>query len=57
VREDFVERGFGGKAVELVEDLRLAVLDELVGPADALHTGGDACGVEVLDAGCAEAVG
>lgn len=43
--------------MELVEDLRLAVFDELVRPADALHAGGDACIVEVLDAGSAEAIG
>ena len=57
VGEDFVERGFGGESVELVEDLRLSVLDEFVGPADSLHAGGYARVMQVLDTGCAEAVG
>ena len=56
VLEDFVERGFWGESVDFLEDIRLAMLDELVRPADTLHAGVDACLVEVLDTGCAEAV-
>ena len=40
-REDFLDCGFNGKAVFLTEDRDGAVLDELVGPADANDLGFD----------------
>ena len=57
VRTHAFEGGFGGEAVLCAEGVDLAVLDELVGPADAHDGRFDACSCEVLDHGAAEAVG
>ncbi len=56
MREDFVERSLRGQAVEFLEYVGLAVLDEFVGPADALDVGGNTRVVKMLNTGRSEAI-
>ena len=54
---DALEGGFGGEAVAGAEGFDLAVLDEVVGPADADDGSLDALLTEALKDGAAEAAG
>jgi hypothetical protein len=54
--EDLLHGGFRGEAVEFAEGIRFAVLDEFVGPADALDRGVDAGGRGGVRSRRAEAV-
>jgi len=51
-----LDRRFRREAVQLHENVRLAVLDKFVRPADALDRGGDAGVVQQLDHAAAEAI-